>query len=402
MKGIDRIREWMNRFFAGITGGRAAAAEGQSAPEPNSQAEPAADAVPEEVPASSEETDVPVQESQPEGDVPLLSRQERHFFRLAIILLLSLLFIMVFAFFVTFLVSLRGKERTMVPDLGRMELVQGLMDLQEKELYPRVQVRFSSSPADKGRIIDQDPSPGTVVKAGKRVTLVVSKGAIVNRVENYVGRELSQVRMDIQALFTSQTPLLKIQDPVVYIYDDTPAGTILEQKPEPGTEISGLTDLELWVSRGSKGDTITVDQFIGMDYRKALAALVRNRMIFTFDVTQASDKVPGTIVSQSPAPKVEMDRGERIKLIMTPPEDLEEDEVFGLFEYSLQDYPVSVDMRLESVSVSGVTETLIGMKHPGGRISIPYVQPAGRELVLYVYDKEVLRMTVEAPEEEEG
>ena len=114
-----------------------------------------------------------------------------------------------------FSLSYRGQEETLVPNLLQKDLLAGLTELQEKELSPRVQVRYSSD-HPQGIIMEQKPVPGTVVKAGRRVVLVVSKGPVIDRVGNYVGQKLEDVKIQLQTLFASSRALLKIKEPVTW------------------------------------------------------------------------------------------------------------------------------------------------------------------------------------------
>ncbi len=112
-----------------------------------------------------------------------------------------------------FFIALRGAEQTMVPDVVGKELTAALLELQVKELYPRIQLRYSQSIADKGNILEQDPRPGAIVKAGRRIRLVVSRGVVVDKVENYLGQNLDDVKIHLQTLFsTSARPLLSLKE----------------------------------------------------------------------------------------------------------------------------------------------------------------------------------------------
>jgi len=75
-----------------------------------------------------------------------------------------------------FFYAVHGEEQTMVPDVTGKELTEALLELQVKELYPRLQLRYSQTSRDKGFILEQEPKPGTIVKAGRRIRLIVSRG----------------------------------------------------------------------------------------------------------------------------------------------------------------------------------------------------------------------------------
>jgi beta-lactam-binding protein with PASTA domain len=315
---------------------------------------------------------------------------ERRNFKLMILLIVAMFVLMVLIGIITFWLSVRGAEEVLVPEVENKELVAALMELQEKELYPRLQVRYSSD-YEKGMVIEQRPSSGTIVRVGRRITLTVSRGPVIDRVEDYVGQKLDDVRIHLQTLFASYRALLKIKEPVSYVFDPEPAGTILAQKPEAGTVIDSVTELELVVSRGPRGELVEVPEYLDMPFQDALAQLSSANFPFIFSVRRAEgNERGGVIVSQTPEPESEVPYGSVIQLTMTRPERVPRGQVFGVFEYVLPDYPIMVDITLDSISEEGNT-TILAMKHPGGPISIPYIVDEDSELILYIFDQEEIR-----------
>jgi beta-lactam-binding protein with PASTA domain len=295
-----------------------------------------------------------------------------------------------------FFLTLRGEEQTMIPDIRHMDLVDALIRLQEKDLYPHVQMRFSSDPALKGKVIDQQPAAGSVVKAGKRVTLVVSQGSVVDKVENFAGKNLDDVRTHIQTLFATYKPLLRIKEPVTYIFDKAPAGTILEQQPAAGTDLTGLTDLTLIVSRGPETSGTTLISYVGIDFNQAISILAKGNIPFLFTVAEqdSGQTRQFTVISQTPPPGTKAGDDLRLELVIAPPAKTSDKQVFGLFQCTLPKYPVWVDLKFEAVNISGDRTVIFTMKHPGGPVSIPYYQEANTTLVLSVFNQEVYRDTV--------
>ena len=290
---------------------------------------------------------------------------------------------------VAFFVVVRGEEQTLVPDVIAADLLDALVLLQEKALAPRVEGRFSSD-HPKWQVIEQDPQAGTLVKAGRPVLLVVSRGPIIDRVGHYVGRDLEEVRLELQTAFASYRALIKIREPVARITDPAPAGTILVQNPAADTPVVGEMMLELVVSKGPGGDLIELGDYVGrpaLEVRDELAAL---NLPFVFRMRAAREgDAPGSIVSQSPPAGQEIPYSSIVQLEMTVPGDLEEGMVFGLVESTLPDYPILVDLKLEVIT-PGETRTVLETKHPGGPIAIPYVEPEEGQLVLSMFGDEIL------------
>ena len=300
---------------------------------------------------------------------------------------------------VVFFINVRGAEQTMVPNVQGRELTAALLELQVKELYPRINLRFTQSSADKGLVLEQNPPPGTIVKAGRRVQLVVSQGVMINTVESFLGRNVDEVRMDLQAMVSAQgipvPQLITLKDPLMYEYSEEPAGTILQQRPEPGTEISGPTMLELVVSRGAENTMVRLPNLVGLSMEDALEQIGRTGIDFEFSLRmlRAGEK-PETVVSQNPSADTLVAFDARVTLVLAAPDKVNENEVFGLFSYDMAKNPYPLLVRLESIQPSGERKQLLSVQYPGGRLTVPYRQPVGSVLVLSMLNREIHRETV--------
>jgi len=303
-----------------------------------------------------------------------------------------------------FFIYVRGAEQTMVPDVKGKDLTAALLELQVKELYPRLYLRYSQSSADKGLILEQNPQPGTIVKAGRRIQLTVSQGVMINTIENYLGRNVDEVRVDIQTAFLAHNvsqaggpvqQLVTLKEPLMYEYSMEPAGTVLQQKPEPGTNITGPTVLELVVSRGTENTLTMTPNLLGLGLDDALEQIGRMGIDFPFSLRSHRDnEKPGTVVFQDPAGDTLVPSSKRVAITMTFPNNLSENEVFGLFAYEMAKNPYPLLIRLESILPNGETRRLLSVQYPGGVLSVPYRQPVGAVLVLYMLNREIHRETV--------
>jgi eukaryotic-like serine/threonine-protein kinase len=301
----------------------------------------------------------------------------------------AVIVLMVLAGFAAFLLSLRGAEQTMVPDVRSMELAPALVKLQEKELYPRVALRFTDDPMDRGKIVDQSPSPGAIVKAGRRVAITVSRGSVVDKVENFVGQDVNEAKIHLQTLFAGARPLLSVKEPPVYVFDKAPAGTILEQKPIPDTEIAGPTRLELVVSRGPEKAQVRVPDLAGLSIDEALLQVEKTDLAVNFSMRPAGkSERAGAVVSQTPTAGSMISANARVSVTVSAPR-AEKGQVAGVYKRDLPDYPYSLKVSLEARSPSGDASPILTVNHPGGAFSAPYVLPEGYILVLSVLDREV-------------
>jgi beta-lactam-binding protein with PASTA domain len=298
-----------------------------------------------------------------------------------------------------FFIAVSGAEQTMVPDVSGKELTAALLELQVKELYPRISLRDSQSSWDKGQVLEQDPRAGTIVKAGRRIRLVVSQGVLINTVEDYRGRNVDEVRMDIQAIFAeanvSGLPLLSLKEPLMYEYSDEPPGTILEQKPEPGAGISGPTTLEFVVSRGPENTTITVPRFTGLTVSAALEELGTTGVDFVFTLRPArGNEAAEVVVYQNPPADTPVPANTPIELLVNAPNGLPAGEIFGLFTYALPKNPYPLGVRLEALLSTGERIELVNVLYRGGDFTVPYRLPVGTILILSMLNRELHRETI--------
>jgi len=296
-----------------------------------------------------------------------------------------------------FFIAVRGAEQVMVPEVTGKELTDALLELQAKELYPRLQLRYSQTSRDKGLIIEQEPKPGTIVKAGRRVRLVVSQGVIINKVENFIGRNVDEVRMDLLTLYSSSgsVPLFTIREPMMYEHSAENPGTILAQKPEAGTDISGVTTLEFVVSMGRDNASVTVPQLAGLNLSRALDLISGSGVNYHFTTRQRSGDESGeTVVSQNPPANTVISLDTVVNLTLTASENLADNEIFGLFSYTIPLNPYPLAVRLDALLPSGERVRLFTINYSGGEFTVPYKLPRGTVLILYMLNRELHRESI--------
>lgn len=320
---------------------------------------------------------------------------ERRHFRRALMVIGGAFLVMIFFFTVFFFLAVRGAERTVVPEIVEEELVEALVMLQERELYPRVLVKYTGDPSDKGMVIDQDPEPGLYVKAGRRVTVTVSRGAILDNVEDYVGKTITEVHGRLASLFSTFEPLLVIREPVTYVYNDSEPGTVLSQNPPAGTPLGEPEDLILIVSRGTLDNLIKLPDWENYSADNAMRSLARLPLPFVFveDYVEPVGTV-ARVTSQSPPPESEVGLDRTITLRYSRPESWPEEFRYGLFAYTLPDYPVPVLLEVIIREPGAEDRKLFSMPHSGGKLSFPYVVPAGTGILVMVNGEEVIRHDV--------
>ncbi len=323
-------------------------------------------------------------------DVSSLTDSFRRNSRVILLTMLSVVLVVCAACAVVFFLSLKGGEQVMVPAVEGKDLSVALLEMQAKELYPRIQLRYSDRPDDKGRIIEQEPKAGSIVKAGQRIALVVSRGVIIEKVENYIGQNIDDVRINLQTLFTSNTvPLLSVKEPVLYKFSQEPAGTILEQNPAPDTSITEPIQLTFVVSRGTQNDQLSVPTLTGRSIAEIIAVMEQTDLIFNFTArAPQNDETAGTVVSQLPAGDTQVTKFSVVDAVLAVPVTAPKGFIYGIFQEELPEYPYPFKITIDVISPTGERREYISVRHPGGPLSVPYLLPEGSMLSLSVLNKE--------------
>jgi beta-lactam-binding protein with PASTA domain len=303
--------------------------------------------------------------------------------------------IVVMAAVATFFATVKGPEQVLVPNVVGKQLEDALLEMQVKELYPKINLRYSDVPGDEGAILEQSPAAGAIVKGYSRVNLVVSRGVVVDKLGNYVGQNFDDVQLSLQTLFAGQArPLIVLGTPE-YKPDLAEAGTILEQDPPEGTEISEPVTVTLVVSRGPNYENTRAPYVIGQTVNDLLQTIARSKIVFDITSHVASDdEKEGTVVNQQTFDSEFVPNYTRVALEMALPKKQDNDNVQGIFTQTVANYPYPVPMKLVAVPTEGDSYTILNFAHPGGLVTIPYSVPKNTTLVLYVVDKENSKMQV--------
>ncbi len=298
--------------------------------------------------------------------------------------------IMVAAGIAVFFASVQGAEKVMVPEVVGKDLKTALLEMQEKELYAKIQLKYSDQ-APTDTILAQDPDAGAIVKAYRRVTLTVSRGTAADQIEDYTGKNIDDVLPSVQLLSAGRSSLLKVATPV-YQQDSSPRGTILAQSPEAGTVVTDAVTLQFIVSSGNQTAEVSVPNIVGKSIQQVYAAMQDSKVIFDFSSHIAYDnEKPGTITTEeNPGGKVAEYSHIKAEFAFAQP-STDNPLLYGILTPAdlggaPAEYPFPVNMRLSATSREGETKTLVSFSHTGKNLSIPYAVEEGTVLTLHVLD----------------
>lgn len=148
----------------------------------------------------------------------------------------------------------RGGEVTVVPDLRGLSRKDAEQALRNAGLVVgRVTEQYAAD-APPGTVLSQNPKPPAQVSKGTPVDFVVNKEAAKKvSLPDFRGALLSSVTAQLENL------KLKVGNVTEAVSDKYPPGTILEQKPSPGAEVSEGAAIDFTVVKaGSSAKRATV------------------------------------------------------------------------------------------------------------------------------------------------
>lgn len=321
---------------------------------------------------------------------------EREFYFKAVWGIIGTAVFAVIVFAIVFFIAIEGEEDTKVPNLVGLPLHEAMIALQERALYPTLSVK-NSTPSEKGLVISQDISAGSVVKAGRMIGITSSLGGVIDTVGSYEGQTLDAVKAELQKLFASSSsdPVLVIGEPIEVVSEE-PEGTILAQDPPTGTEITEVTEIIFHVSRGKEQVTYNVPTMEGLSFEDGLKKITQWSIKYRFTVRdRKEDEEPGVIVSQTPERGIEVPYPETVlEMVMTRPEDYPAEYSFGLVEIVVPSSPVTMPTTFERITLDGERQIIFNTKTLGGPTTIPYLEEVGTRLILTVNGTELRSFTV--------
>lgn len=185
-------------------------------------------------------------------------------------------------------------NRVVVPDLVGKDVVYALEVLSDLGLNTKVKGSEFNPSIPKHHIIDQSPDPGTEIKHGRDVRLVISKGVRSVVFPNVVGMELSMAGIILEENDLRQSDLS-------YTYSKQSKGKVLSQYPLPGTQGVRGDAIGLLISAGPTPRRLRMLDLTRMSLDDAIEAIEAYQLTVG-KITPVDDRdfPVDTVVAQSP------------------------------------------------------------------------------------------------------
>lgn len=199
-----------------------------------------------------------------------------------------------------------------VPDLGGMEYAKAAQLLSEKGLEIVLGGWQYSSEQPDSTVISQEPEPRMMIKRGRTVKVVISRGAEKIAVPYLAG--LTTVRainlLDRTGLTVEAIDSLA-SDSIAY-------GCVINSVPEPGVKLERGSGVRIIISKGPTEGKMLMPDLVGKKLAEHQGQLVAQGLVIgEIKYIPGQSLEPGTIVMQAPQPGFVVKRGDTVNLAVS-------------------------------------------------------------------------------------
>ncbi|MBN2008940.1 PASTA domain-containing protein [candidate division KSB1 bacterium] len=209
-----------------------------------------------------------------------------------------------------------------VPNVTEMtfEGARTLLDQQDLKIVEKAKkfdINFRS-----GTVISQHPEPGSQVKKGRRIYVIVSKGEPTVEMPRVVGKSEKNATFELLQLG------LKVRHVTYEFSSHFPADVVFDQSVPDGDEIKVGDGVDLSVSYGQFPDRFVVPEVVGRSLKDAQKVIEQAGLtIGMVTYRMEPELLPETVVEQSILANSEVNQGEALHLVVSKlPENTEETE----------------------------------------------------------------------------
>ncbi|MDM8556380.1 PASTA domain-containing protein [Desulfococcaceae bacterium HSG7] len=196
------------------------------------------------------------------------------FFRFLKIIALFLIFGVVTGVcaYLTLTFIIKSEDTVVVPDVVGKEVVHTLKTLSDLELNTKVRKFEYNATITANHVIFQEPEAGTVIKKGRDVRLIISKGTQTIRMPNLKNLSYRQAQIiletnDLGAGIHSRT-----------YHSEISKDHIMAQTPYPNTTVRRNTNVDLLISLGKRPLAYIMPDLKTMTVSDAVIALEQNNL----------------------------------------------------------------------------------------------------------------------------
>jgi len=216
--------------------------------------------------------------------------------------------------------TIHGHQETMPELVGRSaESAQRLASGLGLEFIVEGRVYSGGHPADQ--VISQEPPPGTRIKVGQHVHVLVSLGSPHAPIPNLVGASTRAAEITAVEHGLTIGDVVAVHWPAEQSGEAVDSNAVVAQDPPPSTE-AHTPAMNLLISLGPPTPAFECPDFVGKPLDE-VRRIIQTAGFTVGEITQmpTNTAAPGTILTQSPAPGSKISQGAAFVFqVAAPPE----------------------------------------------------------------------------------
>ena len=211
--------------------------------------------------------------------------------------------------YLTVTLIIRSEDTVVVPDLNGKDVVYVLKILTDLGLNTKVKGSEYHDAVPMNHVIYQEPEPGSEIKRGRDIRIVISKGSLTVLTPNLVGLPLQQAR-----IILDENGLCLGQASATYS-DSAKKEEVIAQAPLPSAMIKRSPCVDLLTSMGIRPTAYKMPGLIGRPLEEAILLIESSNLLLgnIKSVSIGSEPI-NAIVSQEPAAGERVFEGGTVKL----------------------------------------------------------------------------------------
>ncbi|MBW2432480.1 MAG: PASTA domain-containing protein [Deltaproteobacteria bacterium] len=294
--------------------------------------------------------------------------------------------------YLTLTLIIKSEDTVIVPHLEGKDVVYALEILTELELNTKVKGSEYTGDIPKNHVVFQDPQPGSEIKKGRDIRIILSKGPKTFAMPHLLGLSVQQANIILDENDMCKGELARTYDRVVE------KDLVLAQVPAPGTVVSRGSCIDLLVSLGRRPAAFKMPDLAGLTLEDALQSIERYRLVIgELKSTDQPDKPRNTVVEHEPVSGQRVVTGSIVRLLINRETQLESagdssgTATGNLFSYRLDSGFLNRHIRVR-INTAGFTNDLFDDFVKAGE-EIWLLIPTDREATVFLYENDKLIKT---------
>lgn len=289
--------------------------------------------------------------------------------------------------YVTMTLLVKSGDNVVVPDLSGKEAVEVLEILSNLGLNTKVTGSEHSDKVPKSRVIFQDPAPGTEIKSGRDVRIVLSKGAGTVQVPELTGISIQEARLVLENDGLCQGRLSYTSHP------SAEKEMVIAQVPSPEALIDPSRCVDLLISAGQREKAYKMPDLGNRSVDHAIV-LIENSNLALGEIKTSyhTDRPGNTVIVQEPSAGSRVTEGTAVHLVVNRLSGKAEgsfSEAGGFIRYRVKSGFLKRHIRVQ-IDDHGTTEDLYNEYVKPGEVVCVLVPTLGESTVLVFEDDKLV------------